>query len=294
MSSLALKLVLTPALIALASLIGRRWGPAVGGWLVGLPLTSGPVVLFLALGQGTHFAAAAATGTLAGTISGTAFCLAYAALAVLTWQPWPIALAGASLAFALSTAALAHVSLPLVALFVLVVAAVALALLLILALRLVLARVPDKPAASAERAISRWDLPTRMLVATALVLALTAAASSLGARLTGLLTTFPVYATILAVFAHRQQGPVAATSVLRGLLAGLFGFSAFFLAIAGLIERTGIGPAFAVAVTLDLALQGLALLALRRASASSASPSPAASTSDDLEPLGSGNDTGYR
>jgi hypothetical protein len=293
MNSLALKLVLTPALIALASLVGRRWGPAVGGWLVGLPLTSGPVVLFLALGQGTHFAATAATGTLAGTISGTAFCLAYAALAVLTGQPWPIALAGASLAFALSTAALAHVSLPLAALFVLVVAAVALALGLMFALRLVLARFADKPTASAERAIPRWDLPARMVVAAALVLTLTAAASSLGARLTGLLTTFPVYATILAVFAHRQQGLVAAASVLRGLLAGLFGFSAFFLAIAVLIERRGVGPAFLVAVTLDLALQGLALLALRRASAA-ARPSPAAGTSDNLEPLGNGNGTGYR
>jgi len=33
---LLLKLVLTPALIAAASLAGRRWGHAVSGWLVGL------------------------------------------------------------------------------------------------------------------------------------------------------------------------------------------------------------------------------------------------------------------
>jgi hypothetical protein len=36
MDTLALKLVLTPTLIGAASLAGRRWGPAVSGWLVGL------------------------------------------------------------------------------------------------------------------------------------------------------------------------------------------------------------------------------------------------------------------
>jgi len=50
---LALKLVLTPALIAIATLAGRRFGPSISGWLVGLPFTSGPVSLFLALEQGT-------------------------------------------------------------------------------------------------------------------------------------------------------------------------------------------------------------------------------------------------
>src|SRR5215218_6073961 len=33
----------------LASLAVRRWGDAIGGWLVGLPLTSGPVAAFLAI-----------------------------------------------------------------------------------------------------------------------------------------------------------------------------------------------------------------------------------------------------
>jgi len=259
MNSLALKLMLAPALIGIASLAGRRWGPSVSGWLVGLPLTSGPVAFFLALGHGAAFAAVAATGTLAGTISQAAFCLAYAALAVTVRRPWPIALAGGSLAFALATAALANITVPLGVLFVLVVATLALALSLV--------RTPfdGKTTPSSAGGLPVWDLPVRMLVATALVLSLTAAATALGPRLTGLLTPFPLYATILAVFAHRQQGPVAAVQVLRGLLAGLFGFTAFFLAIAGLIERMGIGPAFAVAVVLDLSLQGLTLLAMHRA-----------------------------
>ena len=69
METLALKLVLTPALIGVATLVGRRWGQAVGGWLVGLPLTSGPVVLFLALERGTGFAAKATQGSLRGLVA---------------------------------------------------------------------------------------------------------------------------------------------------------------------------------------------------------------------------------
>jgi hypothetical protein len=61
---LALKLVLTPALIGVVSLAGRRWGPGVSGWLVGFPLTSGPVAFFLALDHGVRFAAAAAVGSM--------------------------------------------------------------------------------------------------------------------------------------------------------------------------------------------------------------------------------------
>src|SRR5437016_7099204 len=56
------KVVLTPLFIAAVTLAGRRWGPAVGGWLAGLPLTSGPVSVFLALEQGPGFAVRAAVG----------------------------------------------------------------------------------------------------------------------------------------------------------------------------------------------------------------------------------------
>jgi hypothetical protein len=33
------KLILTPVAITAIALAGRRWGPAVGGWVAGLPLT---------------------------------------------------------------------------------------------------------------------------------------------------------------------------------------------------------------------------------------------------------------
>ena len=81
MEGLALKLVLTPALIGAVSLAGRRWGLGVSGWLVGFPLTSGPVAFFLALDQGVGFAAAAAVGSMTGAGAQAAFCLLYGRLA---------------------------------------------------------------------------------------------------------------------------------------------------------------------------------------------------------------------
>ncbi|EKM5824226.1 hypothetical protein PU342_004709, partial [Salmonella enterica] len=67
MTLLFFKLVFTPVLMLLSTLASRKWGETVGGILVGLPLTSGPISLFLALEHGKEFAANATNGSLAAT-----------------------------------------------------------------------------------------------------------------------------------------------------------------------------------------------------------------------------------
>jgi hypothetical protein len=255
MDTLALKLVLTPALIGAASLAGRRWGPAVGGWLVGLPFTSAPVALFLALDHGAPFAARAAAGTMAGTVSQAAFCVAYGRLA--RRRGWPVALAGGCVAFAGTTAGLNTVALPLPPLFLGVVAALG------AALGLMPRDVAGRPGAGR---LPGWDIPARMVAATAVVLVVTGLAPALGARLTGLLTPFPVYAATLAVFAHRLEGPGPAGQVLRGLLVGLLAFAVFFLVLAGSLEPFGVAAAFGAALAVTLAVHGASLGLLRRLS----------------------------
>lgn len=250
---LALKLVLTPTLVGVASLAARRWGSVVGGWIVGIPFTSAPVTFFLALGQGLHFAAAASVGILAGTISQAGFALAYAWCS-RRWGWW-VCLGAATLAFLALTGALLGVPATAAAFFAaaIVVLAVSLALM------------PRGRARDVERlALPRWDIPLRMVVATILVVALTEAAPLLGPRLAGLLAPFPLYATVLGVFSHRLRGPDAAVGVLRGLLLGLFAFAGFFLTIAALLEDEGIAMAFGAAILVGLVLQGLSLFAGRR------------------------------
>ena len=200
MEGLVLKLVVTPALIGAASLASRRWGAAVGGWLVGVPFTSGPVALFLALDHGPSFAASAAVGMLLGTISQAVFCLAY------SWSagrgaPWPAALLSGCAGFVASTAVLGLLGLPLLP------ASLATLLSLAGALRLARRSAPGEPRGRESPArLPRWDIPARMAVATAFVLALTAAAPALGPYLSGLLSPFPLFGAVLGVFVHRSEG----------------------------------------------------------------------------------------
>jgi hypothetical protein len=252
MDSVVLKLVASPLLIQAASLAGRRWGQSVAGWFVGLPLTSGPVAFFLALDHGTGFAAAAAAGSLAGTAAQAAFCLTYSRTAGALG--WPGALALGTLAFAAAAVLCALARPSLTALLPLAV--------LSLAAALWLSPRGATPAKVAAR--PRWDIPARMAVAAALVLGLTAVAPLIGPRAAGLTATYPVFAAVLAVFAHRVEGAAAARQVLRGLLIGLFGFTAFFFVLGVALQPAGIAVAFVLATMLDLALQGATLWLIRR------------------------------
>jgi hypothetical protein len=190
---------------------------------------------------------------MAGTVSQAAFGVAYAWLAHRA--AWPLAGLAGCAGFALATAALARVAAPLPVMATLAFAALLTALCLLPARR-----------SRAEPALPSpgWDLPARMAVATAFVVVITAMAGSLGARLAGLLAPFPLYAAVLAAFAHALDGASAATSVLRGLLLGLFAFTVFFLVLASALVRAGIGPAFALATAAALAIQGASLWLLRR------------------------------
>ena len=254
MDILVLKLVVTPVLILSASLAGRRWGETVSGWFIGLPLGSGPVCFFLALEQGNDFAAGAARGCVAGTAAEAAFSLAYVWAA--RGAGWPTAIVSAGIAFAISAAALQTAEAPLALLAPLAYTALVAGLALMPRQRIG-GLVPPPPL---------WDLPARMALATALVFALTELAPLLGARLSGLLSTYPLFGSVLAVFAHRLSGPTAAQRVLQGMLIGLFGNTAFFQLVALTIESIGVAASFTAATALTLLIQGATLSLVNRTS----------------------------
>lgn len=254
---LVFKLLVTPALLGLVSLAGRRWGPSVSGWLVGLPLTSGPVALFLAFGQGTAFASRAAQGTLLGIVSVAGFCLAY------SWLSFRVGWLGSVLAswgvFFAMTAVLERITAPLALSFAGVIGCLA----------LVLNLLPGNQSLGVVTNPPQWETLVRMLVATAFIVGLTGIASLLGAQLSGLITPFPILASILGVFTHKFQGATVTRLLLRGVVTGSFTFAVFFLVVAGLIERWGIVPAFSLAVLAALSIHGGSLLLLRKFGTSS-------------------------
>ena len=207
-----LKLLLVPSLMAAVTLAGRRWGPAVAGVLVGLPLTSAPVVFLLALEHGTAFAAQSAVGVLVGLVPLGSFYLAYGLLAQRA--RWPACAAAGWCAYLLAAVAL---------------------------------RAPA------------WDIPFRMVTATAVVIALTALAHTLGPRLSGLLAPFPVTGAVLSIFTQRLDGDHAVIRLIRGMGLASFTFAAFFLVLAELLDRRGTAAAFGVAIAVAVVMHGVLL-----------------------------------
>lgn len=253
---LALKLFLVPSLIYAVTLAGRRWGPAVAGWLSAFPIVAGPILLAISLEQGAAFAAAAAEGTLMAVLAILVFSLAYA-WASGRWNvagAMPVALAG----WALAVGALQAVRPPLPLAALLVVAA------LLAAPRLFPALPPAAAAPVPPPRRFGGDLPWRILAGAVLVMSVSAAAAGLGPRLSGFFAMFPVMGTVLVGFTHVQSGRASAVQLLRGTMLGYFAFAAFCLAVSLLLRAQPVPVSFCAAFVFALTIQLLAKAAWSR------------------------------
>jgi len=296
MSLLVLKVILTPLLVAAATLAARRWGFMVGGWLAGLPLVSGPISIFLALEQGPAFAAQAAAAALLGLFAAVTFCLVYACGAKkLTWQT--------SLLCAFSVYLLTTWGLSLVT-SSLVISSVSVILLVGAAMRTIGVSAASPFQVSTLRADSKqqshaktrreerntvlhfvffassrlrvkkyqlvcfqvaappWDLPVRMATATAIVLLITGGAEYLGPKWSGLLSPFPVFACIMAVFSQIQGGAVAVRRLLRGMIMGCLGAASFLVVVGFAVERTSLILVYALATGIAVIVNGASFITL--------------------------------
>jgi hypothetical protein len=210
-----LKIALAPILIGLVSLAERKWGNRVSGLLVGMPLTSGPVLFILALEYGSAFASRAAVGCLLGQFALAAFTLTYARVA--RSLKWIASLLVGVIVYLVIAAALLKLPMSDAVVFTLVCIVLAVTLTLF----------PSTPAAAGRPvAMAKRELLMRMAVAAGIVVLLTTAARVLGAEVAGLLAPFPVYTGILAVFNHVRSAD-AAVSVMKGVTTGAFGATTF-------------------------------------------------------------------
>jgi hypothetical protein len=233
---LLLKLILAPLLVAVATVAAQTWGPRVGGLLMGLPLTTGPIFLLLTIDLGPAFAARAAIGILFGVVGLTAFAVVYAAASL--WTGWIRSLATATvafLAFAVGARGLGND---------VVVAGLAAWLAPILALPLM-----RRSELAGPRCVPpRWDIWARMLAVAVLTLAVTAAATRLGPVLSGIMGTYPVAITVVIAFTHRQFGRDAAAEMLRGCVLSWISFASCFVVIGLSLEAVGTASAIGLGV----------------------------------------------
>jgi len=252
MDPFILKLVLTPLLIGVATLAVRRWGFMLGGLFTGLPLTSGPVSLFLALERGPSFAEQGSHGMLLGTIALVAFCIAYARTARgLRWlTPAAIGLC----AYSLTAWGLSFVSSNLMVL----------ALIVLLLLWGAVKALGPPVSTSCLIDAPWWDIPLRMTTATAMILLITGGAEHIGPQWSGILAPFPVFSCIMGVFAQKQNGAAAAHRLLRGIIIGCFAAVSFYVIVGLTVERISIITTFLLATVVSLAVNGICLLVLLR------------------------------
>lgn len=221
MFAIALKVVMASLLTIGCDRASRRWGSAVGGLLIGLPLVSGPASVFLFLEHGAGFARTAAQSTLLGLLAGAAFCVCYAVLA-RSGRPWWYSLAVSYAVCLGSAAVLSQVRLGL-----------SVSLALVTAVLPVLVHVVgDADTPNACPVSRKWDLPVRAAIASGIVLTVSLAAGLLGPSVAGVLAPLPVLAAVAVAVSHRSAGWDVASGLLRGAVVGSWGGVVFFAVLA--------------------------------------------------------------
>lgn len=221
------------------------------GVVAGLPAVGGPILLVVAIDDGRRFAEQAAIGTMLGVVGVALFVVVYAALGRFGW---PVALAGGWVAFgaAVPVLRLVHVS---------AWWAFAVATGSCLAAAAVL---PRHPPSELPHVPPRFDLPLRAGAAVIPIIAVTAAAKTLGPHVTGVLASFPVISPVLTVFTHVQRGAQEAVRLLRGFIVGFIAYGLFSLVVASTITQTSTAVAFLVALAASLAAQAIVVVAAHR------------------------------
>jgi hypothetical protein len=217
---LLIKLLLTPLLMLAVSWAARRWGPGIGGLLAGLPLTSGPISIYLCAEQGPSFASSAAANSLLSLTPVALFSVIYSRLS--NRLPMAACVICSCAAFFLSLYFLQKAAPSFWSAWITGFLAVSVGLIL----------TPNKVPEKFQIHYPRWDLPARVCSATAMVLIITVSASVLGSQWSGLLSPIPILAWPLCAFVHHHQGSDAARAVLRGILEGAYGVLIFYTIVA--------------------------------------------------------------
>lgn len=253
---LPFKLAVVPALIWLISYIGRRWGPVAAGSLSAFPVVVGPALFFIAIEQGSAFAANAAIGSLSSVLALIAFSLAYAWAA--TRLSWGYATSLALLVYCITVVLLHAADFSIAASTVIVVA-------VLLFVRRVF---PRKQRTPLNFPTFKLDVPLRMIVGGCLVFGLTAMAGQIGANWSGIFAMFPVTGSVLLIFSHIYQGKEFAINLVHGMFLGWCSITAFCFSVGYLLPTVDIAVTFTLALCLAFGIQGIGYILWRPRTAS--------------------------
>lgn len=245
------KMGVTAAFVVGATVTAERAGPLVGGLVSTLPISAGPVYVFLALDHDAQFLADSAVATLAINVANAIFAMSYAVLA----QRRPLAL---------SLAPAFGIWLVLAWIIHLVKWDLWSALLLNIATLGVCIRIarPYRKVA-APRVRARWhELALRAAAVALLAGGIVMFSFRIGPAASGILAVFPIVLISVIVIMHRRVGGKASAAVLANAVLGLVGF--IFACAALHFAAVPMGAAAALLVALSASIGwGLLVYAAR-------------------------------
>ena len=204
-----LKVVVGPLMVLSVTFLQRRYGDRFGGWLIGLPITTGPFILIICIQEGVAFGGRTTHGVLLGQIALIAFCWAYA-YAALRAEWYSAILIGTLVCL-------------IVGYFVTQIKISVWVTMIVLTVIWLIAMKwwPHSNLLEAKITPPHWELPVRVLATLTLLVSLSALAPHVGAKVAGALSTYPVIASVLGTFNQKRFGPAATIATLRGLMQTL-------------------------------------------------------------------------
>jgi hypothetical protein len=239
--TLIVRMAVTAAFLLAATVTAERAGPLIGGLVATLPISAGPVYIFLAIDHGAHFIGQSALGSLVSNGINILFALTYALLAQK--RSLAASLSGAFAVWAVSSWLTHLVTWNLLAAIAFNVVALVIAMGLSASLRHV--RSPQVKA--------RWhDLVMRAVMVALLVGTVVTLSYHIGPVASGSLAVFPIVLSSIAFIMHRRVGGPATAAVLANAVIGLGGFGVACIALN--LAADPLGAPLALVLTLAVSV----------------------------------------
>lgn len=243
------KMVLTALVVVSASFVAERSRPVVGALIATLPVSGGPVLIFLAAEHGPDFLYRATFAGLPACGLTAIFILTYAMVAprrglpaslALSYAAWLLpALVVLSIEWSLAGAVLFNVAIY--------------AVCYLVARRI----VPDVRAPLMPR--RWWDIPARAAAVMSIVAVVMISAELIGPRVAGTAAFLPVVLASLAIILHPRIGGAATAAIVGRALPGMMGFTTGLAVVHLTVLRFGSTVALSLGLV-TCVLWNLALL----------------------------------
>lgn len=213
-SVLLAKMAIAAFIVVSASLIAERSSPLIAAMVATLPVSAGPVYVFLALEHGPAFVGLAALGSVGSNVAAACYCVTYVLMAQ---RRGAIASIAAALAvWVASVFSLQYLALPLVPALLLMI--------VVFGTGIFMTRpyVSARPLTATAR--PWYAIPIRATAVALLVAVVTSISATVGPLWSGVMATFPIVLSSLAAILHLRIGGPATAAAIANAIPGLFGF----------------------------------------------------------------------